>query len=162
MSRVTGTTRQLIQAVMQAVAEFQDAADRLDEGAAARLGLNRTDLRCLGVLFRTGSATAGELAAAAGLSPGAATTAIDRLVAAGYARRTADAQDRRRVIVEPTATARKRAGEIWDPVGQESFRRLSAHTPEELEVIRAFLEEGRTLQINHAERIRTPAARGRD
>ena len=114
------------------------------------------------MLFRTGSATAGELAAAAGLSPGAATTAIDRLVAAGYARRTADAQDRRRVIVEPTPTARKRAGKIWDPVGQESFRRLSARTTEELEVIRAFLEEGRTLQINHAERIRTPAPPGRD
>ena len=154
MSRVNRTTRQLIETVMQAVAEFQDAADRLDEGAAAKLGVNRTDLRCLGVLVRSGRATAGELAMAAGVSPGAATTAVDRLVAAGYARRADDPHDRRRVIVQPTPTARKRSAEIWGPLGQESFRRLSGRTAAELQTIRTFLEEGRRLQLAHADRIR--------
>src|SRR5215467_8012798 len=43
---------QLIAAVMRAVAAFQNAADQVDESAAGRLGLNRTDLRCLGILTR--------------------------------------------------------------------------------------------------------------
>src|SRR5262249_61706757 len=70
---------QLIAAVMRAVAAFQDAADQVDESAAGRLGLNRTDLRCLGILTRAERMTAGQLAAAARLSAGAATTAGDRL-----------------------------------------------------------------------------------
>src|SRR5262249_57778323 len=78
---------QLIAAVMRAVAAFQDAADQVDESAAGRLGLNRTDLRCLGILTRAGRMTAGQLAAAAGLSAGAATTAVDRLAPAGSAER---------------------------------------------------------------------------
>src|SRR5437763_552911 len=78
MSRVNRTTRQQIETVMQAVAEFQDAADRLDEGAAAKLGVNRTDLRCLGVLVRSGRATAGELAMAAGRSRASGAEAAKR------------------------------------------------------------------------------------
>src|SRR5437773_12428917 len=98
MSRVNRTTRQLIETVMQAVAEFQDAADRLDEGAAAKLGVNRTDLRCPGVLVGPGRATVGELAMPAGLSPGAATTAVLRLGGGRYARRALAPGDRRRVL----------------------------------------------------------------
>src|SRR6266545_3110812 len=100
----------LISAVMQAVAAFQDAADQVDEAAARRLGLNRTDLRCLGILTRFGPTSAGQLAFAAGLSPGAATTAVDRLVRAGYAQRVHDEQDRRRVTVQ--ATPMEHAGRI--------------------------------------------------
>jgi DNA-binding MarR family transcriptional regulator len=154
MSRLGRRDRPLIQAVMEAVAAFQDATDRLDESAAERLGLNRTDLRCLGVLVRAANATAGELAAAAGLSPGAATTAVDRLVTAGYARRASDPDDRRRVLVQATPTARKRAGEIWGPIEQESVRRLSRRSDAQLRTIHDFLEEGRGLQVEHAERIR--------
>src|SRR5262249_61204029 len=70
---------ELIGAVMRAVAAFQDSTDRVDEAAAQRLGLNRTDLRCLGVLCRAGATTAGQLAAAARLSPGATPTPGHRL-----------------------------------------------------------------------------------
>src|SRR5216117_1283958 len=154
MSRSKRKERQLIRAVMQAVASFQDGTDQLDEAAAARLGLNRTDLRCFGVLVRSGRATAGQLAVAAGLSGGAATTAVDRLIAVGYARREHDPQDRRRVIVEPTPAARRRSEEIWGPIEQESYQRLSRRTDAELRAIRDFLEEGLRLQIEHAERIR--------
>jgi DNA-binding MarR family transcriptional regulator len=143
----------LIDAVMQAVVAFQEATDLVDEAAAARLGLNRTDLRCLGVLA-AGALTAGRLADAAGLSPGAATTAVDRLVRAGYARRTRDAGDRRQVTIEPTAAARRAFDEIWGPIGKEAQRRLSRRTNEELTVISDFLAEGRQLQARHAQRIK--------
>ena len=144
---------ELITAVLQAVAAFQDAADQVDEAAARRLGVNRTDLRCLGSLTRAGAMTAGQLAAAAGLSPGAATTAVDRLADAGFARRVRDQQDRRRVTVEATPTAHARSEEIWGPIGHESHQRLSRRTDAQLRAIRDFLEEGRRLQVEHAARI---------
>jgi DNA-binding MarR family transcriptional regulator len=143
----------LIDGVMQAVVAFQEATDMVDEAAAGQLGLNRTDLRCLGVLAAQ-AVTAGQLADAAGLSPGAATTAVDRLVRAGYARRIRDTSDRRRVTIEPTAAARAAFDEIWGPIGKEARRRLSRRTNEELRLLRAFLDEGRQLQTRHAQRIK--------
>lgn len=154
-----GVSREsLIMAVMQAVSAFQDSTDEVDEAAAERLGLNRTDLRCLGALSRAGAMTAGQLARSAGLSSGAATTAVDRLVHAGYAERVRDGHDRRTVTVRPTTTAHARSEEIWGPLGQEAHRRLSRRTATQLRVILTFLEEGRLLQIEHATRIRTPPA----
>lgn len=143
----------LIDAVMQAVVEFQEATDLVDEAAAARLGLNRTDLRCLGALA-AGALTAGQLAHVVGLSPGAATTAVDRLVRAGYARRIRDASDRRQVTIELTPEARTASDQIWGPIGNEARRRLSRRTNEGLTQIRDFLAEGRELQTRHAQRIK--------
>ena len=42
----------------------QRAVDALDEAVADRLGVNRTDLRCLDVLMERESATPGQLATA--------------------------------------------------------------------------------------------------
>jgi DNA-binding MarR family transcriptional regulator len=144
---------ELVSAVMEAVVAFQDATEGVDEAAANRLGLNRTDLRCLDLLSRSGPMTSGGLAGAAGLSPAAATTAIDRLTRAGYVRRRHDDEDRRRVLVEPTAEAVSRAEQIYRPIGEESQRILSRRTTAELRTILDFLEEGRELQRRHSERI---------
>lgn len=144
---------ELIFAVMRAVAAFQDSTDLVDDAAAQRFGLNRTDLRLLGALNRAGRITIGELAAASGLSPSAATTAVDRLTRAGYARRVRDGTDRRRVMVEATPTARALSDEIWGPIGQESQQRLARRNDAELQVILEFLDEGRLMQIEHATRI---------
>jgi DNA-binding MarR family transcriptional regulator len=149
---------ELVAAVMRAVATFQEATDRVDEAAATALGVNRTDLRCLGILGRVGPMMAGELARTAGLSPGATTTAVDRLARAGLARRLSDPADRRRVVIEQTPTGRSAVEEIWGPIGAEAQRRLSRRTVEDLEVIRAFLDEGRQIQQRHAERIGRPDA----
>ncbi|WP_405487993.1 MarR family winged helix-turn-helix transcriptional regulator [Nocardia sp. NBC_00511] len=66
---------------------------------ADRLGLHVTDLRCLNLLRIGGPATAGELAQRTGLTTGAITRMIDRLLSGGFVRREHDAKDRRRVIV---------------------------------------------------------------
>jgi DNA-binding MarR family transcriptional regulator len=152
----------LVEAVMHAVAAFQDCTDQVDEAAAQRLGLNRTDLRCLGIVARAGAITAGQLAAAAHLSPGATTTVVDRLTRAGYARRVRDEQDRRRVTVEATPHANEQTEQIWKPIGQESYQRLSRRSATQLRVILAFLEEGQLLQTEHAARIRTGQAAAAD
>src|SRR5687768_873612 len=78
----------------------QDAA--FDNLAAARLGVNTTDLHCLNAIENAGGLTAGELARQAGLTTGAVTGVVDRLERVGLARRVPDPDDRRRVNLQVT------------------------------------------------------------
>jgi DNA-binding MarR family transcriptional regulator len=72
----------------------------LHSRAAARVAdVNMTDWECLDVLDWIGPITAGELATRVGITSGAVTGAIDRLVALGLVERTSDPRDRRKVIV---------------------------------------------------------------
>jgi DNA-binding MarR family transcriptional regulator len=98
--------------------------------------------------------SAGQLAAASHLSPGAATTALDRLERAGYAVRTRGAQDRRSVLVELTPLARQRIEEVYGPVGTEGLQLLDHYSDGELRFLSAFLRNGIALQEKHASLIR--------
>ncbi|MEV4545888.1 MarR family winged helix-turn-helix transcriptional regulator [Micromonospora echinaurantiaca] len=139
---------------MSAVQELQDATDLVDELAARRLGINRTDLRCLSRLSARGALTASELAVAAGLTGGATTTAIDRLERAGLARRVRDAADRRRVLVHLTGQAERLSTEIWGPIVDDARAELRRFTGAELELVERFLRHALDNQIRHAGRLR--------
>ncbi|MFI0485563.1 MarR family transcriptional regulator [Actinomadura sp. 9N215] len=142
-------------AIARAVQELQDATDQIDELAARRLGINRTDLRCLSRLTARGSLTASELAAAAGLTGGAATTAIDRLERAGLARRIRDESDRRRVLVHLTDRAHEVGEQIWGPIVTDASAELHRFTTAELDVIERFLHRALDNQTRHADRLRS-------
>jgi DNA-binding MarR family transcriptional regulator len=146
--------RQLLRAIGDRVQAYQDATDEVDETVARALDVNRTDLRCLSVLSRLGAVTAGELAAMAGVTRGAMTTALDRLERAGYARRVWGAADRRSVRVELTEDARKRIWALYGPLAAEGAKLLQKYTLTELAAVLRYLEEGQTLQRAQAERIR--------
>jgi DNA-binding MarR family transcriptional regulator len=72
----------------------QTASDLMDEAFCEFLGINRTDGRCLDVIDRLGSVTAGQLAAEIGLTTGAVTAVVDRLEAAALVVRRNDPHDR--------------------------------------------------------------------
>ena len=88
----------LIAEVSSCVSEFQDATNAVDQAVADHLGINRTDLQCLGVVTLRGPMTAGALAEACALTSGSVTAVLDRMERAGYLRRTSDPADRRRVL----------------------------------------------------------------
>ncbi len=136
------------------VQEFQNATDTVDEAVAELLGLNRTDQRCLGVLFVRGPLTAGQLADAAALSPGAMTAVLDRLERAGFVRRVREEEDRRRILVEVTPEARRRAEELYGPIAADGFAAMRRVSTEDLAMILDFVRGARELQDKHAVRIR--------
>ena len=152
--------RQLLQTIGDRVQAYQDATDEMDEAVARALDVNRTDLRCLSVLSRLGTVTAGALAAMAGVTRGAMTTALDRLERAGYARRAWGAEDRRSVRVELTEDARKRIWALYGPLAEEGATLLQKYTLAELAAVLRYLEEGQTLQRAQAERIRRSLGTG--
>lgn len=144
----------LIAAVGLESRRYQNAQDAFDDIAVARLGINRTDGRCLDILDQHARLTAGELARESGLSSGALTTLLDRLERHGYVRRVRDTGDRRRVFVELTDEARRRAGEIWGPIAEAVPAAFDAYSDAELETILNFLRFSNEFLAEHTERIR--------
>ena len=84
---------------------FQARVDAFDELVAARLGVNRTDLRCVEILVAQRTASPGELGPALGLTTGGVTAMLIRLERLGYLRRVPHPDDGRKVIVEVTDEA---------------------------------------------------------
>jgi DNA-binding MarR family transcriptional regulator len=133
---------------------YQRAVDRMDEAATSYLGINRSDGRCLDVLEERGPITAGELAAATGLSPGAITSLVDRLEDQGFVRRVADPDDRRRVRIELTDAARQAIAETYYPMATDGEPWIRARTEKELRLLRDFLEMGAEINLKNAARVR--------
>jgi DNA-binding MarR family transcriptional regulator len=144
----------LLETAADAAAEFGAAADEVDDAAAALLGVNRTDLRILGLVGAAGAMTAGALASAARLSPAATTAAIQRLANAGHLRRDVDPADRRRAVVTVTPDTAEILDRAYRPIGEAGRAVLLRYAPAELELIIEFLRAGRHMQLTHAERIR--------
>jgi DNA-binding MarR family transcriptional regulator len=136
--------------VAQVIAELRALStvqDRLDQYAAERFGLNRTDLRALDFIGQAGITSPTALAAALGMSTGATSTVLDRLEAAGYASREPDPDHRRRTQVRITARTEKLSAEIFEPVIRATAEHAAGHPERELREIAAFLAVHRqTLQ----------------
>lgn len=130
------------------------AGDAMDQAAAEFLGIHRTDTRLLDVLQMTGRMSAGELAKAGHLSPGAVTAALDRLERAGYVRRVRDEFDRRRVLVEITDRMQQLTGELYGPLAASGDALLGDLTEEHLTVMRDVMREAARLQLEQADRVR--------
>ncbi|MFE0035674.1 MarR family winged helix-turn-helix transcriptional regulator [Streptomyces sp. NPDC059015] len=133
---------------------LQQSFDAFDEAAAAWLGLNRTDLRCLDLILAKDPMSAGELTTAAKLSPAATTTAIDRLERAGFVTRSRDAANRRRVLVAATEVARAAERMVYRPLGEAGTSALRHFGEEELAVIIDFLETARRVQEEQTARLK--------
>lgn len=137
---------EIIGEIGQRLRLLQRSFDTFDEAVAARLGLNRTDMRCLDIVLGTGPISAGELSTALRLSPAATTTVIDRLERAGYVSRAQDPGNRRRVLVEPTAAAGRMAGIVFEPVGRAGAEALGRYNTDQLSLILDFL--GTALRVH--------------
>ncbi|MFC4609347.1 MarR family winged helix-turn-helix transcriptional regulator [Streptomyces maoxianensis] len=139
--------------VAQQLRSLQQSFDAFDEAAAGRLGVNRTDLRCLDLVLGAGELSAGELSAALKLSPAATTTVIDRLERIGLVVRSRDAANRRRVLVTATDAARAAEAEVYVPVGVAGAEALSRYDEEQLATILDFLQTARQVQEGQAARL---------
>ncbi len=154
MIRKSNNEQERIQKLASLIPVEQVATYKVDEAAALSLGLNRTDLRCLGMVMDKGSISASALAEVVGLTRGAMTTVIDRLEKAGYVQRADDRDDRRGTKIEATAQAKKVIAEIWGPIRKEGFALLESYSDEEIEIIIRFFEGMINLQNKHVQRIR--------
>lgn len=145
---------ELVSEVEDQCRAYHVAVDQVDEAVAMCARVNRTDLRCLDILERRGPLSAGELAAASGLTTGAVTTVLDRLETVGYARRERDLDDRRRVLVNVTDEVRAAARELYGPLAAAHAETYTDFSDDDLAVIREFLRRSREVNERHAAWLR--------
>jgi DNA-binding MarR family transcriptional regulator len=136
---------ELIAELFDAVRANQLGTDKMDDTAALRMGVNRTDMRCLDIVERLGPVTAGQLSRDAGLTSGAVTAVIDRLTEKGYVRRFPDPTDRRRVMVEKTEKLDEISGRLYGPLAERAIPLADKFSVHELEAILRFLRLGTDL-----------------
>jgi len=128
----------------------------LSAAVAERVGLSSSDLECLDFIVMAGDEpiTAGQLAAATGLTSGAITGLVDRLERAGFVRREPDLVDRRKVRVAPVATAIGRLGDYYTPLAQRTEALWARYSEEELRTILDFTRRSVAVAAEEAARIR--------
>jgi len=125
--------------------------DRLDQAAADRYGLNRTDMRALDITGRAGPLAPTELARLLGFTTGGVTTVLDRLERAGYIRRQPDPADRRRQVVQITDATAARDREVFGGLIRQTSDLLATYTDDQLTVIADFLHRTRQLTAGYAD-----------
>src|SRR5689334_12419223 len=86
------------------------------EAVADSLGLNSTDLRCIGIAWSEPGLTPGRLAEITGLTTGAVTGVLDRLERAGWIQRALDPSDRRRTLIHVSLDRGPDVGAAYDPL----------------------------------------------
>jgi DNA-binding MarR family transcriptional regulator len=137
--------RRLAETVMKELRALSTVQDRLDQYAMQRFGINRTDLRALDLIGQAGVISPTALAVALGMSTGATSTVLDRLEAAGYARREPDPGHRRRTLVRQTLRAEELGEAIFAPVISGTLREAAAYPDAALVCIAKFLSAHRAL-----------------
>jgi DNA-binding MarR family transcriptional regulator len=159
MSRGRDARHELI-ARLQVLGEVDATQTALfQQTAAATYGLGVTEMKALSVLLREGPCSAGQLAAALHLTSGAVTGVVDRLITRGFARRTQDERDRRRVVIEADRQALASGENVYRSIG-EAFAQLHAGYPtEQLEFLARHLEASIEITKRETEKLRRRSRR---
>lgn len=125
--------------VVNAMREASALGILCSESVARHLGISSSDLECLDFMATHQPVTAGALAAQTGLTTGAITGVIDRLEAAGLARRLQSGEDRRKVFVGTTEAFRKRVVPLFEPMQRLQAAVIAKYSPRQLELIASFM-----------------------
>jgi DNA-binding MarR family transcriptional regulator len=144
------------------IRQYQRDIDAFDQAVAERVGLNRTDFRCLDLvleLITSGTpATPGRLGEVAGLTPSTITSVLDRLEGAGYVRRVREQANRRQVLLELTPAFARLTEEIFGPVAAEGAAQLRQLTEAEVETLIKFFSHAHDQRVKLAQLIREQTA----
>src|SRR5262249_61090750 len=101
-----------------------------------------------------GPAPRGELAEPPGLPPGAPTGVIDGREKGGFARRERDPNDRRRIIIGPTARAQE-IGRLFESLAREMTKLCSQYTDRDLTLMIDFFDRVTSLVQEETRKLRT-------
>lgn len=154
--------RALTEALSSAAQRSSTDAVMMHQVIADRVGLAVTDLRCLNILRLQGPTTPGELATVTGLTTGAITRMIDRLLAAGFVERAHDQRDRRRVIVTAVAAQMEEIAPHYEPLAIEFTKITNTYTDDQLELILGLFDRMHEASIRVIAQLREASTAAAD
>jgi DNA-binding MarR family transcriptional regulator len=154
---VTAATPSVPQ-VIASLRALAESLDHLDEVAAALYGLNRTDMRALDIVGRSGPIAPTALARRLGFTTGGITTVIDRLEKAGYVRRQQNPSDRRRLVVEVTESTRRQDQAVFAGLGRSIGQLVEGYPAKDLRAIKDFLDKSEAITAGYCGDLATADA----
>ncbi len=146
------TKADLEKRVVMAAREYGISTTLFRNVVGERLGVNVTDMECLGLLFHKGLAAPSELARYTGLSSGATTAMLDRLEKAGLIERRPNPDDRRGTLIVLLKSGAARVGPWFASARQAQAELVSGCTEKELQIISDFFE--RSTRMWEEERMK--------
>ena len=117
-----------------------------------KLGVNGTDMECLGYLLSKRISSPTELAKYTGLSSGATTAMLDRLEKGGFIERRPNPDDRRGTLIVLAKSGAEKVAPWFAPVGKAQNELISNYSEKELQLISDFFE--RYAKIWEQERVK--------
>jgi DNA-binding MarR family transcriptional regulator len=138
--RELSSRAELVGDALAAILRLGTEVDGLDQRAASRFGISRTDLHLIDRLRRDGPQTPSQLARSVGLTSGGLSIALERLERIGYIQRSRHPNDRRSVVVQPTDAIVPLEEEVFGPLIQEMRSLLDTYGDRDLTTIRDFLD----------------------
>lgn len=143
-SREHGAHSSQRQAITGLLCAYVGEVLRFTEAWAAAHGMGHTDVRAMAQLDQAHRShtllTAGQLGEALGLSSPATSALISRLERAGHVTRIRDPEDRRRVLLEVSASAQLGAVDCFQPMGNAVAAALRDCDAAETGAVTDFLE----------------------
>ncbi|WP_067667397.1 MarR family winged helix-turn-helix transcriptional regulator [Nocardia miyunensis] len=138
--------------------DFAAAMVNFHEATGKLLGLSASERKCMDTLSVLGPVSAGVIAERTGLTTGAVTGLVDRLEKAGYACRTRDPGDRRKVLVELIPNSRVDAllAAVFVPFGQDMVGLTDRYSPQEWAAIADWVERVTEILRSNTRRIGEP------
>jgi DNA-binding MarR family transcriptional regulator len=122
---------------------------------AERLGLGPSDHKCLDLVRERGPVTAAELAGLTGLTTGAITGVVARLLRAEFVAREPDPHDGRKQMLTITALAHERMAEVFDGLAEDTRDALVAGFDEaQLATIAEFLRRATEFTVRRTALLR--------
>lgn len=140
MSRPTKNRIQIVKDLDWRLRAFNTSAVLAANSIAQKVGMGINELKCAEFLVRMGPMSAGKLAELAGLTTGAITGIVDRLENAGWAKRVADPNDRRRVIIHPGPQDTQAVDGLYTAYMDSLTKLLSGYSDSELVLITEFID----------------------
>jgi DNA-binding MarR family transcriptional regulator len=146
----------LVAHITETLARAGELAGSMNHAAAARIGVNATDLRCVHLVAQHGPLSAGELARLTGLTTASVTGIVDRLEQAGFVRREGDPTDRRRVVVHlERDRVMAEVVPVFNPVTRRWRKALDDYDEPTLQAIADFLTRAADALDTEAAKLRT-------
>ena len=122
---------------------------------ADHLGMNLSDMLCLGILSGAGPLSAGQLASMIGLSTGTVTGLLDRLERLDLIRRERDVEDRRRIVLHLNTARVEEIGQAFIPMLESGWQHLEQFDDNELGVIFRYLDGAISFMQTATQEMRT-------
>jgi len=117
------------------------------------IGINVTDMECLGLLFHQGIATPTELAKHTGLTSGSTTAMLDRLEKARLITRKPNPNDRRGILITINKIGAKKIAPLFIGVRKGQDELVEGYSEKDVQVLLDFFSKFTDIYELHRKKL---------